>query len=60
MLVCSQECISVFYNLVEKNKKGLMMQEPDCLLQGTANPTLPLSLVRAGGKQDKDYAMKLL
>lgn len=60
MLVCSQECISVFYNLAEKNKKDLMMQESDCLLQGTANPMLPLSLVRAGGKQDKDYAMKLL
>lgn len=60
MLVCSQECISVFYKLVEKIKRDLMMQESDCLLQGTANPTLPLSLVRAGGKQDKDYAMKLL
>lgn len=60
MLVCSQECFSVFYNLGEKNKKDLMMQDSDCLLQGTENPMLPLSLVRAGGKQDKDYAMKLL
>lgn len=60
MLVCSQECISVFYNLVGKNKKDLMMQDSDCLLQGTENPMLPLSLVRAGGKQDKDYATKLL
>lgn len=37
-----------------------MMQDCDCLLQGTENPTLPLFLVRAGGKQDKDYAMELL
>lgn len=36
------------------------MQDADCLLQGTENPMLPLSLVSAGGKQDKDYAMKLL
>lgn len=36
------------------------MQDSQCLLQGTENPMLPLSLVRAGGKQDKDYAMQLL
>lgn len=59
-LVCSQECFSVFYNIAEKNKKDLMMQDFQCLLQGTENPMLPLCLVGAGGKQDKDYAMKLL
>lgn len=36
------------------------MQDSDCLLQGTESPMLPLSSVRAGGNQDKDYAMKLL